>query len=152
MKDRYTPDATAESDTEQASAGAGATGVGATSNVGQAQGATGAMQGAFTEAGHAMMSDVNVQELQSVASGLLAASAATLKAGLDHVHLTRATNAAVIDNLAQLSNQLVQDFGNKAMHRHSEIAADRQWNVNETDFYAVVAAAVSAAMAEKSFE
>lgn len=152
MTDRFTPDADAKAETEQASAGAGAVGVGSTTHAGQTQAGTGALQTGFTETGHATMSDVNVQEVISSASGLLAASAATLKAGLDGVHLARATNAAVIDNLAQLSNQLVQDFGNKAMHRHSEIAADRQWNINETDFYAAVAAAFAAAMAEKSFE
>ena len=159
----FTPDATAEADVEQAVAGAGGSGAGATVDAAQADSSTGAMQSRFTEGGHAQMSDVNVQEMQSVASGLMTIaaassnalvtqSAATLKSVLDSVQATRAQNAAMVDNLAVLSNQLVQDFGNKAMHRHSEIAADRQWNVNETDFYATVAAAVAAAMAEKSFE
>jgi hypothetical protein len=163
MTDQFTPDATAEADTEQASAGATGVGAGSTTHAGQTQSGTGTVQTGFTETGHAQMSDVNVQELMSTANGLMTmaaasanalntTSAATLKSVLDAVQATRAQNAAVVDNLAMLSNQLVQDFGNKAMHRHSEIAADRQWNINETDFYAAVAAAVAAAMAEKSFE
>ena len=130
MIDRYTPDADAKAEAEQASA------------------ATGTLQAGFTEAGHAFQADIQVNELQKIAAGLMSVSAATTKAALDSITVTRATNAAVIDNLAHLSNQLVQDFGNKAMHRHSEIAADRQWNVNETDLYAVVAGAVTAAMME----
>ena len=148
--DVFTPDATAEVDVEEALAGALAKGISV--GVGQAKGQTGAVTTDFSETGHAQLSDTNVQELQSFASGLVTISAATLKAGLDNVALSRQINAASLDNLATLSNQLVQDFGNKAMHRHSEIAADRQWNINETDFYATVAAAVAAAMAEKSFE
>ena len=134
--DKYTPDATAEADVENALGAAG----------------TAALTKEFSEAGHSFQADIQVNELQKAAVGLMSVSAATLKAGLDGVALARATNAAMVDNLASLSNQLVQDFGNKAMHRHSEIAADRQWNINETDFYAAVAAAVAAAMAEKSFE
>lgn len=163
MTDKTTPDADARVAAEKALAGANATGAGANVDASSADAATGALQSRFTESGHAQMSDVNVQELMSTANGLMTiaaasanalqtTSAATLKSVLDSVQATRAQNAAVVDNLAMLSNQLVQDFGNKAMHRHSEIAADRQWNINETDFYAAVAAAVAAAMAEKSFE
>ena len=123
MMDEFrTPDADAKAENELAAAGTATT----TKD--------------FSEVGHAMMSDINVQELQSAATGLMTVSAATLKATLDNVAATRATNAAIIDLV------------NSASHRHSEIAADRQWNINETDFYAAVAAAVAAAMAEKSFE
>lgn len=155
FNDKFTPDATAEADAENAYAQTGTANVG--TGVGQAQGATGALQTGFSETGHSQMSDVNVQELQSIASGILSiaaasanalttTSAATLKTVLDAVQGNRAQNAAVVDNLALLSNQLVQDFGNKAMHRHSEIAADRQWNINETDAYAAILASKVAAI------
>ena len=129
-------------------AGVSAGGAGVGTNVGQAQGAT----GAFQEGGFGFNSDIAVTELLKMASGLMAVSAATLKASLDGVASARATNAAMVDNLAALSNQRVQDDSNKAGQNINNMAADRMWNVNETDFYSVVAAAVSAAMAEKSFD
>lgn len=158
MTDKTTPDADAKVDAEKALAGANATGAGANTDVGQATGAT----GAFSEGGFAQLSDTNVQELISGASGLMSIAAAsaqalqvtsagTLKAVLDSVQATRAQNAAVVDNLAMLSNQLVQDFGNKAMHRHSELAADRQWNLDEQPaWFAVMLDAVAEIMNKKS--
>ena len=134
MDEFRTPDADAKAENELAAAGTATT----TKD--------------FSEVGHAMMSDINVQELQSAATGLMTVSAATLKATLDSVAATRATNAAIIDNMGQLNGVHLNNLVNSASHRHSEIAADRQWNINETDFYAAVAAAVAAAMAEKSFE
>lgn len=151
MGDFDTPIADAKADVEQALAGAMAKGVGIGAEVGLAKGHAAAVTTDFSETGHAQMSDINTQELQSLASGLLTISAATYQAGLNNIALARQTNAAVVDNFALLSNQLVQDLSNKAAHRHSELAADRQWNINETDFYATVAAAIAAAMAEKSF-
>lgn len=118
--------------------------------VAQAEVTTGALQRGFTESGNAHMSDVNVQELQSTANGLMTASMATLKATLDSVAALRATNAAVIDNMSQLNSVHLNNLVNSASHRHSEIAADRQWNLNETDFYAFVAASVAAAVAKNA--
>jgi hypothetical protein len=83
---------------------------------------------------------VQVNELQKVAVGLLTVSAATLKSTLDSVSGLRATNAAVIDNMSQLNAVHLNNLVNSASHRHSEIAADRQWNINETDAYAVILA------------
>ena len=150
MNDRFTPNATTEVDVEEALAGALAKGISV--GVGQAKGQTGTVTTDFSETGHAQMSDTNVQELISNATGLMAISAATLKTALDGVAGLRAQNAAIIDNMTAANAVHLNNLVNSASHRHSEIAADRQWNINETDFYAVVAAAVSAAMAEKSFE
>jgi hypothetical protein len=122
MSDKFTPNATAEADAEQAAA------------------ATGALQTAFTEAGHGFNSDVQVIELMKVASGLLAISSATLKATLDQVTAARATNAALVDNIVANNAAHLNNLVNSASHRHSEIAADRQWNVNETDAWAAILA------------
>ena len=127
----------------------------------QAQAGTGTLQTGFTETGQQNMSDVNVQELQSTANALMTASMATLKASLDGVAAlraqnaamvdnARAVNAALIDNMSQLNSVHLNNLVNSASHRHSEIAADRQWNINETDFYAFVAAAVAAAVAKNA--
>lgn len=134
MTDKFTPDADAKSESENALASAG----------------TGNMTKEFSETGHAQMSDINVQELQSAAAGLMTVSAATLKAGLDQVHLARATNAALIDNIVNTNAAHLNNLVNSASHRHSEIAADRQWNVNETDAYAAILAdAVAEKLADK---
>lgn len=142
MTDNVTPRADAKADTEQALAGAGASGAGSVNDQAQA--------GTFTESGNAHMSDVNVQELQSASAGLLTVSAATLKATLDNVTALRATNAAIIDNMSQLNSVHLNNLVNSASHRHSEIAADRQWNLNETDFFAFVTAAVASAVAKNA--
>lgn len=113
MDEFRTPDADAKSENELAVAG------------------TGAMTKDVTEGSHAMMSDINVQELQSASAGLVTASMATLKAGLDQVHLARATNAALIDNIVNTNAAHLNNLVNSASHRHSELAADRQWNLDE---------------------
>ena len=136
--DKFTPDATSEVDVEEALAGALAKGISV--GVGQAKGQTGAVTTDFSETGHQQMSDVNVQELQSTANGLVTASMATLKSTLDSVAALRATNAAIVDNMSQLNAVHLNNLVNSASHRHSEIAADRQWNINETDAYAVILA------------
>jgi hypothetical protein len=122
MNDRFTPDADAKTENELAVAGTGAT----TKD--------------FSDSGHEFQADVQVNELQKVAVGLLTVSAATLKSTLDSVSGLRATNAAVIDNMSQLNAVHLNNLVNSASHRHSEIAADRQWNINETDAYAVILA------------
>lgn len=128
-----------------AGADAGASGVVTGTAAGQSTGST------FTEGGHAQMSDVNVQELQSVASGLLAISAATLKSTQDTVQALAAHNAQTVQHLANLSNQLTQDLSNKAAHRHSEIAADRQWNLDEQPaWFAILAEQVADILNAKS--
>ena len=111
----------------------------------------------FQEGGFAFNSDIAVTELQKFASGLvtisaanlktledaaaglMAVSAATLKATQDHVTAARATNAGMVDNMVATNAAHLTNLVNSASHRHSEIAADRQWNVNETDAYAVLA-------------
>ena len=128
MDEFRTPDADAKSENELAAAG------------------TATMTKDFSEAGHAMMSDTNVQELMSGLVCLLSLSSATLKASLDSVAAARATNAAVLDNMVQFNAAHLSNLVNSASHRHSEIAADRQWNVNETDLYATIAGAVTAAV------
>ena len=142
--------ADARADVDKVIAGAALTGAGATAD--QADVKTGTVQTGFSEVGHMQMSDVNVQELVSASTGLMASSQATLKATFDAVSGLRAQNAAIIDNMTSANAVHLNNLVNSASHRHSEIAADRQWNLNETDFYATVAAAVAAAMAEASFK
>jgi hypothetical protein len=120
--DRLTPDADAKVEAEGAAA------------------ATGTMQSAFTEGGHGFASDIQVIELQKLAVGLISMSGATLKALLDNVQATRAQNAALIDNIVNTNAAHLNNLVNSASHRHSEIAADRQWNVNETDAFAAILA------------
>jgi len=146
MNDFKTPEADAKVDMELA--GAGVSGAGVVAD--QADAATGTLQTRFTESGHQQMSDVNVQELISAATGLLANSAATLKAGLDQVHLSRQINQAGLDHIVSSNAAHLNNLVNSASHRHSELATDRQWNINETDFYAFVAASVAAAVAKNA--
>ena len=147
--EEYTP-ADARADVDKVIAGAALTGAGATAD--QADVKTGTVQTGFSETGHAQMSDVNVQELISAATGLLANSAATLKAGLDQVHLSRQINQAGLDHIVSSNATHLNNLVNSASHRHSELATDRQWNINETDFYAFVAASVAAAVAKNAEE
>ena len=131
----FTPNATAEVDAEQAAAGTAA----------------------FQEGGFGFNSDIAVTELQKFASGLLTVSAATLKtmedqsaalmavsaaslkASENHVIAARQINAAMVDNVVSNNSAHLNNLVNSASHRHSEIAADRQWNLNETDAYSVLA-------------
>jgi len=138
--------ADARADVDQVAAGAAL----AAAAADQTDSKTGTVQTGFSETGHQQMSDVNVQELVSAATGLMASSQATLKATLDGVSGLRAQNAAMIDNMTQANAVHLNNLVNSASHRHSEIAADRQWNINETDFYAFVAAAVAAAVAKNA--
>jgi len=85
------------------------------------------------------ISAANLKTLEDAAAGLMAVSAATLKATQDHVTAARATNAGMVDNMVATNAAHLTNLVNSASHRHSEIAADRQWNVNETDAYAVLA-------------
>ena len=123
-------------------AGAGASGVGTT--VGHAAGVT----TGFQEGGFGFNSDIAVTEAQKFASGLITMSAATLKTGYDSLALMTARNTELVTHLANLSNQRVQDDSNKAGNNLNNLAADRMWNLNETDFYAFVAAAVAAEVAK----
>jgi len=138
--------ADARADVDQVAAGAALAAAAADA----AAAKTSDVQTSFSETGHAQLSDTNVQELISGNSGLLSTSAATLKAGLDGVALARATNAAVLDNIVSSNSAFLNNLVNSASHRHSEIAADRQWNLNETDFFAFVTAAVAAAVAKNA--
>jgi hypothetical protein len=117
-----TPDADAKTENELAVAGTGAT----TKD--------------FSDYGHEFQADVQVNELQKVAVGLLSVSAATLKATLDSVAAGRATNAAIIDNMGQLNSVHLNNLANHSGQRNNDLATDRQWNINETDAYAVILA------------
>ena len=148
MTNEFDTPADARADVDKVIAGAALTGAGATAD--QADVKTGTVQTGFSETGHQQMSDVNVQELQSTANALMTSSMATLKATLDSVSGLRATNAAIIDNMSGLNAVHLNNLVNSASHRHSELATDRQWNINETDFYAFVAASVAAAVAKNA--
>jgi len=131
----FTPNATAEVDAEQAAAGTAAFqegGFGFNSDI------------AVTElqkfaAGLVTISSANLKALEDQAAGLLAISAASLKATENHVIAARNINAATLDNMVGFNAAHLSNLVNSASHRHSELAADRQWNLNETDAYSVLA-------------
>lgn len=129
--------------TDVAEAGAGASGV----VTGTAQGQS--VGGAFTEAGHAAMSDVNTQETISTINGAIAAlthqTLANSKA-LDDLKYGFKVAMDTVQVLGAQSAQTTQDMVAKQAVRHSDLAIDRQWNVNETD---IAASAVFARLIER---
>ena len=112
---------TADTDAAQATAG------GAGVTAGQASG--GAAGSTFSETGHKSATDVNTEEAISTLNGLYTQRA------VDH--------SGVLDNLATQALQNAVETANmvaKQAVRHSDLAIDRQWNVNETDAFATILA------------
>jgi len=117
-------------DAEASESAAGAASVVTGAAVGQSQGGTGSLQTGFTETGHANQSDVNTTELISTLNGLIAAQS---------IEQSRFFNT--IDGLAAANAQSFQAALNAQTLRNADLAADRQWNVNETDAFATILAA-----------
>lgn len=115
--------AKSKADTDVAEAGAGASGVVTGQATGQSTGNT------FSETGHKAATDVNTEESISTYNGY---------------GVNRALKQMdVIDNLTtQLLQGAIetQNMVSKQAVRHSDLAIDRQWNVNETDAFATILA------------
>lgn len=105
---------------DKADAGAGTVGGGSLAEAISAL----ANAGAFSETGAAHLSDINTQEVLSLANSILGM-------GSTLVQNQRAVNAASLDNLVNNSTAFLTLLAGAAAHRHSEIAADREWNLDE---------------------
>ena len=119
--------------TDVAEAGAGASGVVTGTAQGQSTG------GAFTEAGHKAATDVNTEELISTLNGALTALANGRVANEQALEDLKYGFKVSMDTVAILgaqSAQTTQDMVAKQAVRHSDLAIDRQWNLNETDIAA----------------
>ena len=135
--------AQSNANTDVAEAGGGASGVVSGQASGQSTGGT------FSETGHAAMSDVNVQELQSVSSGAMAAVIAAMRennAALSDLKYSLKSAMDTVAILGAQSAQTSQDMVAKQAIRHSDLAIDRQWNLDET---AIAAGATLARLIER---
>lgn len=110
MTDRFTPDADAKTEAEQADV------------------KTGTVQTGFSETGHQQMSDVHVPEVLATLNGVVAAQAVAFNGVMNGI----SQNAA---NSAQIMNAMMD----RRLADWMDLAHDRQWNVNETDAYSVIA-------------
>ena len=116
-------------------AGAGSSDAVTSATVGESAG------GAFSETGHAALSDTNVQEALSSISAVLASQAAALNG----LNFSLQSSLDTVKVMAAHSAQTTQDMTAKSALRHTELAADRQWNIDETNAFA---AALGAAIAK----
>jgi len=121
--------AKSKADVDQATAGASGAAVGAD------QQTAGAVGGAYGESGNKQYADVAVEEAISTTSAS--------QSNYSHFAVQRALqNQGVLDNLTHQFLQNAIETANmvsKQAVRMMDLAADRQWNVNETDAYSVQA-------------
>ena len=123
-------DVNANADTHAANADAGASGVVTGVAQGESTGAT------FTEQGHQANSDVNTQELISTVNGSLAVAVNALRVVNDNMSQSFKQAMDTVAIMGAQSAQTTQDMVAKQAIRHSDLAIDREWNVNESDIAA----------------
>ena len=108
----------AETDVSQATGGASA------ADVSASQQTAGAAGGSYSEQSHKMATDVNTEESISTYNQFAVQRALRNQDAFDNLTFQLMQNA--IETANMISKQAV---------RHSDLAIDRQWNVNETDAY-----------------
>ena len=135
--------AKSNANTDVAEAGAGASGVVTGVAQGESAGAT------FTEQGHQANSDVNTQELMSTVNGAFTVAVHAMRAQSDSLSDLKYSLKSAMDTVAILgaqSAQTSQDMVAKQAIRHSDLAIDRQWNLDEQG---IAAAATLARLIER---
>jgi len=118
---------TAESNanTDVAEAGAGASGVVSGQATGQSTG------NAFSETGHKSATDVNTEEAISTFNALAAKAAVTNSETLNNLTAQILQNAITQANTIVTNANETANFVSKQAIRHTDIAIDREWNIDE---------------------
>jgi hypothetical protein len=125
--------ANTKADVNQATAGA----AGATVGADQQTAGAGARVADFSEIGHKMMSDTNVEELIAllgVARGQMSQNA---QAKLDEVFLTHMQTTLSDEREHKANIRAVTLDRLASLNTTSKLGDDRMWNINETDAYSV---------------
>jgi len=132
--------ANANADVDQATSGASGAAVGSDQ---QTAGSTG---GTFSETGHKAATDVNTEEVISSLNALAFKDAVSLSGNVNNVALQILQNAVTQANNIVTNAQETANMVGKQAVRHSDLAIDREWNLDET---AIAAAATLARLIER---
>ena len=132
--------ANANADVDQATSGASGAAVGSDQ---QTAGLTG---GTFSETGHKAATDVNTEEAIS-SHTQIAVKDATLHSGnVNNVALQILQNAVTQSNMLVVAAVETANLVSKQAVRHSDLAIDREWNLDEQT---IAAAATLARLIER---
>ena len=132
--------ATSNSDVDQATSGASGAAVGSD------QQAAGSTAGTFSETGHKAATDVNTEESISSYNALAVKDAISLSGNVNNVALQILQNAVTQANNIVTNAQETANLVGKQAVRHTDIAIDREWNLDEQS---IAAAATLARLIER---
>lgn len=132
--------ANANADVDQATSGASGAAVGSDQ---QTAGSTG---GTFSETGHKAATDVNTEEVISSLNALAFKDAVSLSGNVNNVALQILQNAVTQANNIVTNAQETANLVGKQAVRHTDIAIDREWNLDEQS---IAAAATLARLIER---
>jgi len=132
--------ANANADVDQATSGASGAAVGSDQ---QTAGSTG---GTFSETGHKAATDVNTEESISSYNALAVKDAISLSGNVNNVALQILQNAVTQANNIVTNAQETANLVGKQAVRHTDIAIDREWNLDEQS---IAAAATLARLIER---
>ena len=132
--------ATSKADVDQATSGASGAAVGSDQ---QTAGSTG---GTFSETGHKAATDVNTEEAISSYVALSVKDATTHSLNVNNVGLQIVQNAVTQANTIVTNAVETANFVSKQALRHTDIAIDREWNLDEQT---IAAAATLARLIER---
>lgn len=132
--------ANSNANTDVAEAGAGASGVVSGQATGQSTGNT------FSETGHKAATDVNSEEAISSYVALSVKDATTHSLNVNNVGLQIVQNAVTQANTLVTNAVETANFVSKQALRHTDIAIDREWNLDEQT---IAAAATLARLIER---
>jgi len=132
--------ATSNSDVDQATSGASGAAVGSD------QQAAGSTAGTFSETGHKAATDVNTEEAISSYVALSVKDATTHSLNVNNVGLQIVQNAVTQANTIVTNAVETANFVSKQALRHTDIAIDREWNLDEQT---IAAAATLARLIER---
>jgi len=132
--------ATSKADVDQATSGASGAAVGSDQ---QTAGSTG---GTFSETGHKAATDVNTEEAISSYVALSVKDATTHSLNVNNVGLQIVQNAVTQANTLVTNAVETANFVSKQALRHTDIAIDREWNLDEQT---IAAAATLARLIER---
>ena len=130
----------ANADVDQATSGASGAAVGSDQ---QTAGSTG---GTFSETGHKAATDVNTEESISSYNALAVKDAISLSGNVNNVALQILQNAVTQANNIVTNAQETANLVGKQAVRHTDIAIDREWNLDEQS---IAAAATLARLIER---
>ena len=132
--------ATSKSDVDQATSGASGAAVGSDQ---QTAGSTG---GTFSETGHKAATDVNTEEAISSYTQIAVKDATLHSGNVNNVALQILQNAVTQANNIVTNAQETANMVGKQALRHTDIAIDREWNLDEQS---IAAAATLARLIER---